>query len=407
MRTLILALACLGLGFGLAKYQHSLRHKGQVHVLGIENLEVSQASDRSVLKDAIAAASSRKVGHVEVINGKDLDFGLMMAGTKRSHKFIFKNVGQAEAKIWFLKSTCKCTVGKFENATLQPGEQTDVELEWKAESQLDEFAQTATIGTNCPDQEEIKLTIRGRIGQAYVFDPPLANLGDIYSSSETTIPVTIYSLQESSLSLGAAQIQDGVLSKKIKVEIGEERHLKPGELPDNADARHVVEAKIHLSKGLPAGPLTLPIKFARKSGEGREQDLEFLEYTVRARVITPVRVIAGEDYNETRNIFNLGSAKTSKGLKKKFMLAIRREDSDADPNLQLVSTFPPQLKVTIAEPNVSPNQRIYAVTLEVPPGSEPVEVDGTFSKDFGKIVFKTDMESSPEIPMYVKLRLTE
>jgi hypothetical protein len=89
------------------------------------------------------------------------------------------------------------------------------------------------------------------------------------------------------------------------------------------------------------------------------------------------------------------------------MLAIRREDSDADPNLQLVSTYPAQLKVTIGEPTVSANQRIYAVTLEVPPGSDPVEVDGTFSKDFGKIVFKTDMESSPEIPMYVKLRLSE
>ncbi len=407
MRTLLLALACLGLGFGLATYQHSLRQKGQTNVLGIENLEVSQASDPSALENIIESATNRKVGRMEVVNGNELDFGLMMAGTKRSHKFVFKNVGQAEAKIWFLKSTCKCTVGKFESAVLQPGEETDVELEWKAESQFDEFAQTATIGTSCPDQEEVKLTIKGRIGQAYVFDPPSANLGDIFSTSETTIPVTIYSLQESPLSLSAGQIQDGVLSKKIKVEVGEERHLKPGELPDNADARHVVDVKIQLSRGLPAGPLTLPIKFARNNGEGREQDLEFLEYTIRARVITPVRVIAGEDYNEMRNIFNLGSAKTTQGLKKKLMLAIRREDSDADPDLQVLSTFPTQLKVTIGEPSVSPNQRIYAITLEVPPGSEPIEFDGTFSKDFGKIVFKTNMDSSPEIPMYVKLRLSE
>lgn len=407
MRTFLLALACVGVGFGLAKFQHFLRHSSQTHVMGVENVEISQAADRTVLQDVIDAASGRKFGRIEIVNGKELDFGLMMAGTKRSHKFVFKNVGQAEAKIWFLKSTCKCTVGKFENAVLQPGEQTDVELEWKAESQFDEFAQTATIGTNCPDQEEIKLTIKGRIGQAYVYDPPSANLGDIYSNTETTIPVTIYSLQESPLELTTGQIQDGVLSKKIKVEIGEERHLKAGELPDIADARHVVEAKIQLSRGLPAGPLNLPIRFARNSGSGREQEVEFLEYTVRARVITPVRVIAGDDYNETRNIFNLGNAKVSQGLKKKLLLAIRREDSDVDPNLRVDSVFPTQLKVSIGEPNVSANQRLYAVTLEIPPGSETIEFDGTFSKDFGKIVFKTDMESSPEIPMYVKLRVSE
>jgi len=407
MRTFLFALTCLGIGFGLAKYQHYVRHQGQVHLLGIEELLVSQASDKQTLQDVVDSAANRKFGRIEILNGKELDFGLMMAGTKRSHKFVFKNVGRAEAKIWFLKSTCKCTVGKFENAVLQPGEQTEVELEWKAESQLSEFAQTATIGSNCPDQEEIKLTIKGRIGQSYVFDPPSRNLGDIYSTTETIVPVKIYSLQETPLNISAGQIQDVVLSKKVKVTLSEETHLNPGEIPDLADARHMVEAQIHLDRGLPAGPLNLPVKFARKSGEGREQDFEFLEYTIRARVVTPVRVIAGDDYNETRNIFNLGSAKTSQGLKKKFMLAIRREDSDADPNLRVDRTSPQQLKVSIGEPNVSANQRIYAITLEVPPGSEPIEVDGTFSKDFGKIVIKTDMESSPEIPMYVKLRLTD
>lgn len=406
MRTLFLVLLCLGVGFGFAKFQHHSRHLGQVHLLGVD-LEISQANDKSALREVVDAAATRKFGKIEVVNGRELDFGLMMAGTKRSHKFIFKNIGQADARIWFMKSTCKCTVGKFEDAVLKPGDQTEVELEWKAESQFNEFAQTATIGSNCPEQEEIKLTIKGQIGQAYVYDPPSANLGDILSSSETIVPVTIYSLQESPLNLSSGQIQDGVLSKKIKVQLSEERHFKPGELPDNADARHMVEAKIQLLPGLPAGPITLPIKFARKGEEGREQDLEFLEYTIRARVVTPVRVIAGDDYNETRNIFNLGSAKVSQGLKKKFLLAIRREDSDSDPNLRIRSSFPAQLNATVGEPTVSANQRIYTITLEVPPGSEPVEFDGTFSKDFGKIVIETDMESSREIPMYVKLRLTE
>lgn len=406
MRTFLLILLCLGVGFGLANYQHTLRHAGEAHVMGSADFQVSQASDKSALQDVIDSASVKKVGKIEVVNGTELDFGLMMAGTKRSHKFIFKNVGQADAKIWFLKSTCKCTIGKFENAVLKPGEETEVELEWKAESQFDEFAQSATIGTDCPNQEEIKLMIQGRLGQAFVFDPPAHSIGDIYSNTETVVPVSIYSFQESPLDISAAQVQDGVLSKKIKVELAEERHLKPGELPEKADARHVVDAKIRLSPGLPAGPLNLIIKFARKNS-GREQEVEFLEYNVRARCITPVRIIAGDDYSENRNIYNLGVAKSSEGLKKRFMIAVRREDSDADPNVRIAKSTPSQLKATLGEPSVTAAQRIYPITLEVPPGSDPVELDGTFSKDFGKIVIETDMESSPQIPIYVKFRITE
>jgi hypothetical protein len=367
---------------------------------------VSQAADKAALQNVIDEASVKKVGKIEVVNGAELDFGLMMAGTKRSHKFVFKNVGQAEAKIWFLNSTCKCTVGKFESAVLQPGDETDVELEWKAESQFDEFAQTATIASNCPNQEEIKLTIKGRLGQAFVFEPPAHRVGDIYSNSETVVPVSIYSFQESPLDLVSAQVQDGVLSKKIKVDIAEERDLQPGEMPEKADARHVVDAKIRLLPGLPAGPLNIIIKFARKT-TGRDQEVEFLEYNVRARCITPVRIIAGDDYSEDRSIYNLGAAKSSEGLKKKFMIAVRREDSDADPNVRIAKCVPSQLKATLGEPSVSAAQRIYPVTIEVPPGSEAVELDGTFSKDFGKIVIETDMESSPQIPIYVKFRITE
>jgi hypothetical protein len=47
------------------------------------------------------------------------------------------------------------------------------------------------------------------------------------------------------------------------------------------------------------------------------------------------------------------------------------------------------------------------VTLEIPAGTEPIELDGTFSKDFGKIVFETDIESSPTIPIFLKFRVTE
>ena len=340
MRTLLLTLCCVGLGFVLAKFQHDQRVSGIKNLMGSAK-DITTVADREALDSAVKTLATQKVGKIEVVNGADLDFGVMMRGTKRSHKFIFKNVGDGDAKIWFKTSTCKCTVGKFTDATLEPNEETEVELEWKAENSADEFSQTATIGSNCPSQEEIKLSIRGRIGQAYMFDPPSHSHGDIYSNQETVIAFKIYSMQAVPMNLGSGQTKDSVLSKKVKVEVGEEREIKPGEFPEMADARRMVECTVRLDRGLPAGPLNLDINIARRE-EGEPDDTEFLTYNIRGRVVTPVRIIAGDDYNETRNILNLGAAKTTQGLKKSIMMAIRTEDAGKDPNLRIGKIVPEQ-----------------------------------------------------------------
>jgi hypothetical protein len=396
---------CVGLGFGLAKIEHERRFSGVKNLMGSEKV-VSTQSDSDAIRSTVERLASQKVGKISVVNGSELDFGMMMKGTKRSHKFIFKNVGQADAKIWFKASTCKCTVGKFTEATLKPDEQTEVELEWKAENILDEFSQTATIGSNCPSQEEIKLVIRGRIGQAYTFDPPSQNLGDLLSMDDNEVKFRIYSFQEPPINIGGGQVKDSILSKRVRFEAGEEVVLKPGEMPDMADARRYVDCKVSLLPGLPAGPVNLELQIARRNESEGEQE-EFLFYNIRARIVTPVRVIAGDDYNEARNILTVGTAKSSQGLKKSFMLAIRTEDFQGDPNVRIGKVVPGQLKATIGTPKISAAQRIYPILLEVPAGTDPVEFDGTFSKDFGKIIIETDMESSPTIPMYLKFRVTE
>jgi hypothetical protein len=130
-------------------------------------------------------------------------------------------------------------------------------------------------------------------------------------------------------------------------------------------------------------------------------------YNIRGRCVTPVRIIAGDDYNETRNILSLGTAKSSQGLKKSFMLAIRNEDAAVEPNVRITKTVPGQVTASLGTPKISAIQRIYPVTIEIPPGSEPIELDGTFSKDFGRIVIETDIEFSPKIPIFLKFRITE
>lgn len=398
MRTLLLTLVCIGIGFGIAKIQHDQRIAKIENFLGPAEGEIDAAIN--------AALAKSESGRIEVVNGEDLDFGTMMKGTKRSHTFVFKNVGTANVDVWYKSSTCKCTVGKLDRKTLVPNETVDVALEWLAEGGIDEFAQTATIGSTAPDQEEIKLTIHGKIGRNFVFDPPSHNIGDFLSSQETVINGKLYSFEETPLNVSTIAWPDAVLSKKIHGEVVEIKKLEKNEVPEFADARYCLDFKIIMAPGIPAGPVSGNIVLARSSGVANEEP-ELLSYHITGRCVTPIRIIAGPDYNERRNIFDLGSAKSSEGLKKSFMIGIKNEDASKI-NLRVGKVIPKDhLKVTIGEPKVSDVQKIYPITLEVPPGSPPLEFGGSFSKDFGKIVLESDMEIAPQIPMFIKLRITE
>ena len=148
--------------------------------------------------------------------------------------------------------------------------------------------------------------------------------------------------------------------------------------------------------------------FTKKSDKPDESEQQ-LTLPIQGRCVSPIRVIAGNDFNEERNIFDLGVAKSSVGLKKSLVLAIKDEQaSEIKVTLEaLPATLEGKLKVTVAELKTAQKQKMYSITLEVAPGTAPIEFAGAFSKDFAKIVLETNMESAPKFPMYIKFRISE
>jgi hypothetical protein len=65
------------------------------------------------------------------------------------------------------------------------------------------------------------------------------------------------------------------------------------------------------------------------------------------------------------------------------------------------------VKITVGEPKVSESQSLFPVTIEVPSGTQPCELNGSFGKDFGRIVFETNVETAREYPMLIKFKITE
>ena len=400
MRTFLLLLVCIGIGYGIATTQFHSRTSGIQNVLGYE----------ADMETAIRKAKSleAKPGKIEVIGGTELDFGTMRLGTKRSHSFVFRNVGEAPVDVVYKSSSCKCTVGKLDSKTLNPGEQTQVDLEWLAEGVFNDFSQTATIGTNAPDQEEIKLTIKGKIGQAYVFDPSPMDFRDFLASEEHEMKGRLYSFEEGMVQVTSVSWSDEKAASKIVCEMEEPKKLQAGEIAEYSDAQSYVNFKIKLKKGVPSGQLSGNMVFSKKSDKPDSTEQQ-VNLPIQGRSVSPIRVIAGNDFNEERNIFDMGTAKSSVGLKKSFVLAIKDEQaSEIKIALEsLPATLEGKLKVTIAELKSTQKQKMFSVTLEVAPGTAPIEFAGAFSKDFAKIVLETNMESAPRFPMYIKFRISE
>ena len=406
MRTLILVFVCLGVGYGIAVSQFQKRTTDIENVMGT----------RRDMEAAIVEAKTSELqpGKIEVVGGTELDFGTMRLGTKRAHSFIFRNVGETPVEVVYKTSSCKCTVGKKDAKTLKAGEQTTVDLEWLAEGTQTDFAQTATIATSALDQEEIKLTIKGKIGQAHVFDPPIADFREFQSSEEHEIKGRLYSFEDAPLEIASMHWSDKALSQKINCTLGEYKKLEKEEIPAYADARYYVDFTIQISKGIPAGPISGNMIFVKKSSkeDGKEDGKpEQVELSVQGRSVSPIRVIAGADFNEDRNIFTLGSAKSSVGLKKSFILSVK---SEADKNVEVKlgdvtpATAKDALKISINEvKGTSTKLKMFSVTVEIPPGSPTLEFGGAFGKDFAKIVLETNMESAPQFPMYIKFRILE
>lgn len=110
------------------------------------------------------------------------NFGSMAVGQTLSHQFILKNEGEAPLEVKKGATTCKCTLSEMKENTIAPGESVEIELTWTPKSAQEHFGQTATIYTNDPENQELKLQIEGMANNLIAFT------GDYEGSPHWSLP---------------------------------------------------------------------------------------------------------------------------------------------------------------------------------------------------------------------------
>ncbi|MEO0040737.1 MAG: hypothetical protein RL329_185 [Bacteroidota bacterium] len=93
----------------------------------------------------------------------EMDYGTIAQGSDPLRKFKFKNTGTQPLKIKSAQGSCGCTVPKFKDDDIQPGETGEIEVRYDT-NRIGGFTKSVTITTNEATPTRV-LMIKGTVNE--------------------------------------------------------------------------------------------------------------------------------------------------------------------------------------------------------------------------------------------------
>jgi hypothetical protein len=93
----------------------------------------------------------------------DYHFGKVKEGTEVTHKFIFKNEGDADLVITDVKTSCGCTAAVTSAKTIAPGKEGTLSVNFNSRGRRGPQTKTITISSNDPEHPRVAVRINGEV----------------------------------------------------------------------------------------------------------------------------------------------------------------------------------------------------------------------------------------------------
>ena len=93
------------------------------------------------------------------------DFGKVQESQILTHNFVLKNNGQNVLNIKEVTTSCGCTVSVVKKKQLEPGEETTIEVKFKAKGYNGATKQFVYVHTDDPDKPVIRFSIRANVSK--------------------------------------------------------------------------------------------------------------------------------------------------------------------------------------------------------------------------------------------------
>ena len=122
----------------------------------------------------------------------EYDFEKVERGTKVTHYFEFKNVGDEPLHINQVRATCGCTAALATKKVLQPGETGKIRAQFNSRGYAGRITKRVIVKTDDPDNPVINLIITGEVTVPFRVVPRHISFGFIKSDSIPAETVRIY-----------------------------------------------------------------------------------------------------------------------------------------------------------------------------------------------------------------------
>lgn len=354
MRTALFAVVSLVIG-GAAGW---LATRSEFSVPVVELTDVAAPGTSAGEKRA------KKIGPIaQVVNGQRYDFGTMDRYATQNHTFVISNGGDEPLILNLGKTTCKCTLGELTKGELQPGETTEVKLEWTARTIGEQFEQSAEINTNDKNNNPLQLTVHGHVFDVMRLDPEQFTLNGISASDPFTARLRLMARKEPNLTvLGhswakpeTAQFFDVSFEPIAQEDLGDEK------------VASAVAIVLQTRPGLPLGQLSQTLKVTTNVNPD-----EPLEIPLHGSVASDISIV-GPGVKSEHLLVDLKTIQRGVGAKQTVYVIVKGERRD-ETTVKIASVAPAeQFSAELGEADRSnPKLVRYPLTIEIPPDALPI-----------------------------------
>lgn len=304
---------------------------------------------------------SRDEPHPTVeIDSTDHVFGRMVVGETGTKTFLLKNTGDAPLELATGPSSCTCTIGGVASDVIEPGESTEISIEWTPKEAERMFTQRATIWTNDPERPELGMSVTGEVVNSVRTMPQgVWTLGSLPDDEPTKFSGFIASMVEESFEITEVETSRPESIRVTPVPMSEE------ELRE-ADAVSGYRLDCEIEPNIPVGSFSELITVTTTL----EDHAEF-RFTVRGDRIGPFHIV-GPGWTQTGRVVRMGRFPSSEGKTVRLSLFTRGlEENFAIENIRVE---PPVLEVSIERDEdfaANTGRSRYQITVTAPPGIVP------------------------------------
>jgi hypothetical protein len=329
------------------------------------------------------------------VDNEQHDFGRLERGRKGEHTFVFRNEGPG---VLFLKAgdpPCKCTTPEVQKNILQPGESTEVRVGWTTDQEPGPFRKTIPIHTSDRKRLLVQLEIQGNIVQSYDVLPPTFEFGSVLYQQPRSAFVRLFGYGEKPLEVRKWELTVPANREYFDVEI----EPQDKEKIDRAGATSAVLVRLNLKPGMLEGAIRQGLRLWISAAE------EPLEVVARGQITSDVAV-KGEGWDQQGRWLNFGTVSPREGARRTLILQLNGPGHDPS-KFRVSRVDPVEMQVSLGQPQTAAGAKAVQLPLsiEIPPGTRPMNRLGSQQGPLGEIVLETDRTDGKPMSVFVRFAI--